>query len=136
MVKALILTLVLLAGGCGGRECLRDQSGPLPPSAETLRLQNGEPLADSVRDCVAKRGAAGLNVLALSGGGQKGAFGAGFLKGWSARQNRPVFDIVTGISTGALISTLAFLGKDYDAELEEVYTKTTKDDIMSERSFL
>ena len=53
-----------------------------------------------------KRGHA-LNVLTISGGGQNGAFGAGFLIGWRESGRRPEFDIVTGVSTGALLATHA-----------------------------
>ncbi|MHC4335832.1 MAG: patatin-like phospholipase family protein, partial [Planctomycetota bacterium] len=59
------------------------------------------------------------SFLAISGGGANGAFGAGFLKGWTASGKRPNFRIVTGISTGALIAPLAFLGADYDETLEK-----------------
>src|SRR4051812_44361625 len=48
--------------------------------------------------------------LAISGGGQNGAFGAGVLCGWTACGNRPEFTVVTGISTGALTAPFAFLG--------------------------
>jgi len=51
-----------------------------------------------------------FNILALSGGGSNGAFGAGILNGWSATGTRPIFKIVTGISTGALIAPFAFFG--------------------------
>ena len=51
-------------------------------------------------------------VLALSGGGADGAFGAGLLTGWSARGTRPQFTFVTGASAGALIAPFAFLGRD------------------------
>jgi hypothetical protein len=54
------------------------------------------------------------NVLALSGGGSYGAFSAGLLNGWTASGQRPQFDIVSGVSTGALIATYAFLGSKYD----------------------
>jgi patatin-like phospholipase len=71
-----------------------------------------------------------LQVLQLSGGGQNGAFGAGFLKGWSEAGTRPEFDIVTGVSTGTLISTFAFLGTpEDDAQLHEIWTGITKDNI-------
>ena len=60
--------------------------------------------------------------LALSGGGAYGAYGAGVLKGWTALETRPEFTMVTGISTGALIAPFAFLGSDYDDELELLYT--------------
>jgi hypothetical protein len=48
--------------------------------------------------------------LALSGGGADGAYGAGVLNGWTASGTRPEFTIVSGVSTGALISPFAFLG--------------------------
>jgi hypothetical protein len=61
-----------------------------------------------------------INILALSGGGDAGAFGAGLLVGWSAQGSRPQFDLVTGISAGALIAPFAFLGPRYDSVLESV----------------
>jgi hypothetical protein len=73
------------------------------------------------------------SVLAISGGGANGAFGAGFLKGWTASGTRPNFRIVTGISTGALIAPLAFLGADYDGTLEKAYTTTRTKDILDVR---
>ena len=61
-------------------------------------------------------------ALILSGGGPDGAFGAGLLNGWTERGDRPDFTIVTGISTGAILSVFAFLGPDWDAAMTEVYT--------------
>ena len=75
-----------------------------------------------------------MNVLLLSGGGSNGAFGAGFLDGWTASGTRPVFKLVTGISTGALAAPFAFLGSDYDDELERVYTTTKNRDIFKIRN--
>src|SRR5262249_2036792 len=49
-----------------------------------------------------KRGHA-LNLLSLSGGGQNGAFGAGFLVGWRESGRRPQFDVVGGVSAGACL---------------------------------
>jgi len=43
-----------------------------------------------------------VNVLAISGGGADGSFGAGLLCGWTVYGDRPVFQVVTGVSTGAL----------------------------------
>jgi predicted patatin/cPLA2 family phospholipase len=74
--------------------------------------------------------------LAISGGGDNGAFGAGLLSGWSARGDRPQFKVVTGISTGGLIAPFAFLGSDYDDELSQVYTSVTQKDIFNRRSML
>ena len=55
------------------------------------------------------------NLLAISGGAEDGAFGAGLLVGWSEAGTRPTFDLVTGVSSGALISPFVFLGSEYDA---------------------
>lgn len=70
------------------------------------------------------------SFLALSGGGQQGAFGAGLLVGWSAHGSRPEFRIVTGISTGALMAPFAFLGSEYDNLLKKVYTLHSSRDIF------
>jgi len=74
--------------------------------------------------------------LSISGGGANGAFGAGLLKGWSASGTRPEMSIVTGISTGALIAPYAFLGSDYDDELEGLYTGLSTKDLIHERSLI
>lgn len=72
-----------------------------------------------------------VQTLALSGGGSDGAFGAGVLTGWSARGDRPRFDIVTGVSAGAIIAPFAFLGPAYDAKLREVWTRYRSDQIIT-----
>ncbi len=74
--------------------------------------------------------------LAISGGGDDGAFGAGLLTGWTKRGDRPEFKLVTGISTGALTAPFAFLGPAYDDALTEVYTRTSADKIFTKRSFM
>ncbi|MEY2623428.1 MAG: hypothetical protein RLZZ101_663 [Pseudomonadota bacterium] len=76
------------------------------------------------------------NYLSLSGGGDNGAFGAGLLVGWTEQGTRPEFNLVTGISTGALIAPFAYLGKDYDRVLTEVYTQVKPSDIFKSRGFL
>lgn len=68
--------------------------------------------------------------LALSGGGANGAFGAGFLNGWTETGTRPLFKIVSGVSTGALMAPFAFLGASQDGALREFYTTTTTRDIF------
>jgi len=71
--------------------------------------------------------------LAVSGGGDNGAFGAGLLNGWTALGTRPEFKMVTGVSTGALIAPFAFLGPDYDEALRDVYTNMTADRVFRRR---
>jgi len=72
----------------------------------------------------------GGKFLVLSGGGSDGAFGAGLLAGWTLHGTRPQFDIVTGISTGAIIAPFAFLGARYDGWLEKFYTQYGSSDIL------
>lgn len=75
------------------------------------------------------------DVLVLSGGGELGAFGAGFLKGWgNVKQGeftRPDFDSVSGISTGALIAPFAFVGspKAYD-DIVNIYRNPDNDMVI------
>ncbi len=63
-----------------------------------------------------------VDVLALSGGGSEGAFGAGALVGLTEARDRPRFELVTGVSAGALIAPFAFLGPRWDPELESAFT--------------
>lgn len=74
-------------------------------------------------------------MLALSGGGSDGAFGAGLLAGWSARGDRPEFQVVTGVSTGAIIGLFAYLGPDYDPILRELYTEHETSDLLTPAIF-
>lgn len=70
------------------------------------------------------------SALAISGGGANGAFGSGFLCGWTAAGTRPTFKLVTGISTGALAAPYAFLGSEYDDLLKEIYTTVQTKNII------
>lgn len=74
--------------------------------------------------------------LALSGGGANGAFGAGFLNGWTKTGQRPVFKIVTGVSTGALMAPFAFIGPAYDDALRDFYTTTATRNILQALSII
>jgi predicted patatin/cPLA2 family phospholipase len=87
-----------------------------------------------LRRAKSKAASAPQYFLALSGGGDDGAFGAGLLVGWSARGNRPSFDVVTGVSTGALSAPFAYLGRDYDPQLKAVYAEASADTIYRTRS--
>ena len=76
-----------------------------------------------------------LRALVLSGGGAGGAFGAGALVGLSRRQERPQYDVVTGVSAGALIAPFAFLGSEWDPQLTEAFT-SGRGEQMSVRGLL
>lgn len=76
-----------------------------------------------------------ITYLSISGGGGRGAFGAGLLNGWTKHGTRPDFNMVTGISTGALMAPFAYLGPDYDPVLKRLYTGITDKDLVRERSY-
>lgn len=76
------------------------------------------------------------NILVISGGGAFGAYPAGVLVGWSEAGTRPNFDVVTGISTGALIAVFTFAGSEYDPVLRQYYTKITNEDVYERKSIL
>lgn len=80
------------------------------------RMRNGRPLES--------------HILALSGGGDDGVFGAGFLTGWSAKGSRPTFDLVTGISAGSLVAPFVFLGPSYDASMARIFLGHSGEDIF------
>src|SRR5882757_3070718 len=87
------------------------------------RLWADDPaIATGRRSVVSRSTQVQPTILALSGGGADGAFGAGLLSGWSARGTRPQFTFVTGASAGALIAPFAFLGSAYDETLRGVFT--------------
>ncbi|HSZ57688.1 MAG TPA: patatin-like phospholipase family protein [Tepidisphaeraceae bacterium] len=82
-----------------------------------------------------------VDILIISGGGDWGAFGAGFLKGWGRVPRteplaRPDFAIVTGVSTGALIAPFAFLGDEGSINLVEHLYRNPKPDWVKYRGWL
>ena len=77
-----------------------------------------------------------VSFLAISGGGDDAAFGAGLLVGWTETGTRPDFKLVTGISTGALMAPFAFLGSKRDPELREVYTSIGPRHIFNPRGMM
>lgn len=75
-----------------------------------------------------------LDYLALSSGGAGGAFSVGILSEWSRSGQRPEFDIVSGVSTGALIAPFAFLGQTYDEKLKILYTTDLAKDLYAPKA--
>lgn len=87
-------------------------------TGQYLDLQYKQIAASGCRPCQSA-----ATFLAISGGSGDGAYGAGFLTGWTARGDRPQFEVVTGVSTGSLTAPFAFLGPKYDTALREIYTR-------------
>jgi hypothetical protein len=100
----------------------------LPPNADAIVKEKWAQVR-AARPEMARGGRPVVNFLALSGGGSDGAFGAGVLSGWTASGKRPEFDLVTGVSTGALTAPFAFLGPKYDEALKKVFTESNTKDI-------
>jgi len=140
---AILLPLALL--GCGANLRLEAPPAPLSQKVTVLGIPNerfwpdtdSEALVAEAAMMAAREGTeAGArplppaHFLALSGGGDNGAFGAGLMLGWSVSGTRPWFNIVTGISVGALIAPFAFLGPDYDEQLREVFTGLAARDVV------
>jgi hypothetical protein len=148
---------VLLIAGCAAPPRQPAVPDPLQnqaqiPGLEKIRYRIGNPddIAEMAREGLesvkreqAYRAASGhpgplppAVFLAISGGGDNGAFGAGLLSGWTVAGNRPTFKLVTGVSTGALTAPFAFAGPAYDATLKQVYTSISAKDILEPRSLL
>jgi len=147
------LMLIAVVAGCGGLprtpvpvDRMLDAQIPGMPGIRSFGMKHSPAFqANLVQSIQAERedvyctmpdGTPGYCVLALSGGGATGAFGAGFLNGWSASGSRPPFKLVTGISTGALIAPFAFLGSDYDPQLKEAFTTIESENIFIFRGLL
>jgi predicted acylesterase/phospholipase RssA len=157
-VSRVLLALLLVLSACAtvGRldavpTALQEEARVLEMPAN-IRYRVGAPHDDAAlaqefvkswkreREHLESRGYRGslppTTFLALSGGGDDGAFGAGLLSGWTAAGNRPQFKLVTGISTGALIAPFAFMGSAYDEQLKALYTHTSAKDILATRWYL
>ncbi len=112
-----LLALVTLCSACAAvhRPPVTVQSllAEGPRSVEQNRTTR-DSIVERLARRVVRRGDRTLDVLLLSGGGQNGAFGAGFLRGWRTRtdEGMPTFDLVSGISTGALQAPYALLGTE------------------------
>jgi len=91
------------------------------------------PSASIAQHLQAHRPGEPIRILALSGGGAGGAFGAGALVGLTQSGRRPEFAVVTGVSAGALIAPYAFLGPAWDRELAEIYTTGASERVLQSR---
>jgi hypothetical protein len=156
-VRHSLAAILLLAavGGCSAPVRQEAVPAPMTERATVLGgLSNARYFADTQSGEIIKEAYAALareraylnlapnaplppaNFLAISGGGDNGAYGAGLLCAWTERGDRPEFKLVTGVSTGALIAPFAFLGSSYDNVLRKVYTDVNQSDIFESRALL
>ena len=138
LIASVFILALLTLQGCA-QTAIREPTssqGDAPNSIRTLGPDQrfttlaSQSVAGRVR---AQRPGQPVNILALSGGGADGAFGAGALVGLTRSTSRPQFSVVTGVSTGALIAPYAFLGSDWDDELLEVYTSGRAEHLLKSR---
>jgi Patatin-like phospholipase len=156
-IPAMLLILNLLLIGCSSLERSPSEPANLTEQSTVLGIPNARFYADTQAGAMAQEalraierergairpGAAGrearlppANLLAISGGSDDGAFGAGLLVGWTEAGTRPEFKVVSGVSTGALIAPFAFLGSAYDPHLRAIYTGVQPADIYEKRPIL
>jgi Patatin-like phospholipase len=145
-----------LASGCSTLE----RGAPMPPAVAdqvtVLGIQNGRFWPDTQGEALLREGVQALereraaaritgsssggstvnlspaNFLAVSGGGDDGAFGAGLICGWSDSGKMPPSKLVTGVSTGSMIAPFAFLGGAYIGRLRTLYTTIKPEDISED----
>ena len=146
------VTLAAMAAGCARHRPIESEAqllarrGQLATRNDEVIAERSKKLIERIRTEYEAKKRAGSNepptcdILVLSGGGDFGAFGAGFLKGWASVRDgglpRPQFEIVSGVSTGALIAPFAYLGHDEDFdEVVHLYTNP-KPDWVRERGIL
>jgi len=129
--------------GCAPKSRPMRQTNTEPISVETTSKHSthsseiSQPIVDGLAEAFkpdAKKPAkTAKNVLVLSGGGQYAAYNAGLLVGWSEQGTRPQFDVITGVSSGAIVATYAFMGKKYDPQLQHFFTTISNKDIFQYR---
>lgn len=111
-----------------------DLSAASPP----IRFESGGTFArdrflEAIRTAAAAPSDGQFDILALSSGGANGAYGAGVLVGWSEGGDRPEFEVVTGVSIGALMAPFAFIGRSRDADLRAAFTDGRTDRLLQPR---
>ncbi len=145
LLVALLGVAVAVLPGTGGCSSFRHRKDELPPPTVTEAmstrhdLEIAKPISDLLTTGQGPPAAAACvpkNALLLSGGGQYSSYNAGVLVGWSQSGTRPKFDVVTGISGGAMVAIYAFLGERYDAPLQQFFTTVSNRDLFAYRPFV
>lgn len=145
IVRTLLIAPAALAAACASVP--RGEAAPtaafaiaapigFSPSVRALGFERRIAGDAPERNVVRLRAAAddrSLDILALSGGGANGAFAAGFLIELGERGVRPQYEVVTGVSAGALIAPFAFLGSDWDPELRDAFLGGASEGLLRSR---
>jgi len=144
----MFLWVLVMAAGCSSRPPALPpaESQQLPwgavdlnisssASGYTIKKSLGSILLQKAKAYSKKSAAVPFDILTLSGGGSRGAYGAGFVTGWSERGTMPTFDIITGISTGAIMATFVFVGESEIDRIKKFYTTLNTEDIYSNNVF-
>ncbi|RUU08340.1 alpha/beta hydrolase, partial [Mesorhizobium sp. M6A.T.Ca.TU.002.02.2.1] len=137
-LAALVATFVWFRG-CDPRiaeldrphDATEAEKASIPGYGEIRIYRDARLAAGDVRDWTPATEPDGLDVLMISGGGAGGAFSVGVLSAWNSAGTRPQFDVVTGVSTGALIAPFALLGPGYDDTLVHLFTSGVADDLFA-----
>jgi predicted acylesterase/phospholipase RssA len=139
---AVLLMCVLSVCGLQGCAVVRQPSPSLQATTGSpggIRVMGADHrFADVSIGSVARRaqdlrGDEPVTILALSGGGADGAFGAGALVGLTQAGVRPQFSVVTGVSAGAFLAAYAFLGPEWDQQLIDSYTSGRAEHLLQPR---
>jgi predicted acylesterase/phospholipase RssA len=140
--RILCLTSLLALDACAPavlRAPMPNQAEDSSQAPETIRTLRADqqfaelPIASVAQRAREMRPEQPFNILALSGGGADGAFGAGALIGLTQAGTRPAFAVVTGVSAGALIAPYAFLGPEWDHQLADAYTSGRAEHLLQPR---
>jgi hypothetical protein len=145
---AAAVPLMPLIAGCASLTRVPSAPAAVADQTTVLGIPNGRFWPDTQAEAMAREAIAAQEreravlgttgrfppayFLAVSGGGDNGAFGAGLLCGWYDSGTIPTFKLVTGVSTGALIAPFAFLGGSYNERLRTLYTTITPADVMTQ----
>lgn len=147
LFTAILIAFTTLFTGCSQRPPALPEAyaQKLPWGAIDLDINSSEQCAikNSLGTAITQKayrysdsnGSVPFNILALTGGGSRGAFGTGLLIGWRDRGDMPKFDIITGISTGAVMAPFIFLGGEELKKVEHFYTKMYTEDVFTDSWF-
>jgi hypothetical protein len=136
-----LLALSLALGGCvtlpRAAFTEAEQASAAPDGFSDIRYDQDSPALLALLRRKLRPDAKGqMNALAISGGGANGAYGAGLIYRWSEAGDKPTFQLVTGVSTGALTAPFAFLGKDWDSQLRYAYSGPKVPHLLRSRGLL